>query len=145
MDVAAYRIDERSRQTVYMLAGALAAVAIFGAVPALRHVNFAQAADWVQILWLLTAAHIVFVLWLISLPDRGTLWIGMLWCAGAAALYGGGMALVLGAGPGKLPPLDLASVRNTAGGWCAANILLLGTLCYIFGRTSANWQRTRRR
>jgi len=55
-------------------------VAIFGAVPAMNDLNFALAPGWVQVVLLLTAAHLIYVLWLISIPDWSTLWLV---CSGA--------------------------------------------------------------
>lgn len=141
MAATAARPDEKRLQRVYLLAGAVAGLALFGAAPAVRFLNFAQAPSWAQVVLMLTAAHLIYALWLISLPDSSTLWMGMLWCALGATLYGSGMALALALQTGKPSLLDLSTVRHTAGGWCAVNVLLLGTLSYLFGRASMAWRK----
>jgi hypothetical protein len=126
---------------VYLLAGGLAGVALLGMSPALAHLHAAVPPGWAQIILALTALQLVYVFWLLSMPDWSTEWIGMALCAGCAALYAGSMALVLTTPATKPIMLGLGTVRNTAGGWCALNVLLLGLLCYGFGKISARWRR----
>ena len=137
-----YAPDSERLQRVYLLAGALAGVTAFSLSPALqRMTNLPQAAGWVQVVALLAFVQIIYAVWLVTVPDWSTTWIGMLVCAGCAAVYGAGMGIVLTTASGRNVALGLTDVRNTAGGWCAVQILLLGFLAYGFGRASNHWQR----
>lgn len=137
-----YRADASSRSTAYALAAIIVVVAILGVVPAARAAQVAPDPAWKHVVWALTALEMLYALWLASLPDWSTAWLGMIFTAGIAALYGAGLALVVSTPFTQPLVLGLTAVRNTAGGWCAANVLLWGILCYALGRFATGWKRS---
>lgn len=140
-----YRPEAARLRTVYFLAAALAAVAFFTALPALRHLNLSEAPNWARAMLLLAGLQIFYAAWMASLPDWSTVWFGMLTSAVAAALYGVVLAAieVTSAAPGEELILGvIAEQRRTAGGWCAVAMLLSILVSYLCGRTSGRWQRS---
>jgi hypothetical protein len=137
-----YQADPGKVQTVYMLAAALAALTIFAAVPALKHLNFTDAPGWARAVLILSALQLVYVVWMVSLPDWSTVYIGMIVFAMVSAAYGVAWALVAFTPEARpINFLDLDSVRRSAAGWCLV-VLLLGALCtYACGRFSGRWRR----
>ncbi|MBI1903528.1 MAG: hypothetical protein HYS13_20690 [Planctomycetia bacterium] len=137
-----YEADAGKVQTVYMLAAALAALTVFAAAPALRHMNLSDAPGWARAVLILSALQLVYVVWMVSLPDWSTVYIGMIVFAIVSAAYGVAWALVAFT-PTSRPInfLDLDEVRRSAAGWCLV-VLLLGALCtYACGRFSGRWRR----
>lgn len=137
------RPDAGKLQTVYMLSLGLIALALFGAAPAIRDLNVITAPGWVWVVMLTAALQIVYVAWMLSLPDWSTVWIGMIVYAAAAAVYGLGWAL-LGLTPAdnEINLLGLDGLdRGQAAGWCAAIALLTLLMTYACGRVSSRWRR----
>jgi hypothetical protein len=126
---------------VYLLGAGLAAVVVFSVVPALKHLNLAVAPDWARLALLVAGLQLVYVAWMVTLPDWSTVWIGMLVFAAVAALYGMGMALALATPADRPIILGLTDVRQSAAGWCAAVVLLSSLMTFFCGRISSRWRR----
>ncbi len=137
-----YRADAKQVEMVYWLAAILLFSVVFGAAPALRHWQLAEAPAWARIVLLVAAAQLVYIAWLVLLPDWSTVWVGMVLFALVGAGYGASMALVGSMPPGKLPPLGLASAGSSAAAWCGANVVVTGLLSFACGRLASKWRRT---
>jgi hypothetical protein len=114
---------------------------VFGAAPALRHWQLAAAPAWARIVLLVAAAQLVYIAWLVLLPDWSTVWVGMVLFALVGAGYAAAMAMV-GSVPQSMPPLlGLAGGGASAAAWCGANVVVMGLLSFACGRLATQWQR----
>jgi hypothetical protein len=136
-----YRPDRDTLHTVHWLAVALVLVTAFSAVPVVQHWNLSIAPVWAQVIWLLVVCQLVYIAWLVSLPDWTTTWMGVLVFTPVAAIYGGAIAIVLSTPMGKTLVLDLADVRDMAAGWSAANMMLMALMSFACGRVGSKWHR----
>ncbi len=136
-----YRAGARQVETVYWLAAILLFSVVFGAAPALRHWQLAEAPAWAQVMLLVAAAQLAYTAWLVLLPDWSTLWVGTIVFALVAAGYGTAMALVGSMPPGRLSALGLAGAGSSAAGWCGANLVVMGLLSFACGRLATKWRR----
>lgn len=136
-----YRPDRDSLHTVHWLAIVLALVTAFSAMPVVQHWNLAVAPVWAQVVWLLVVCQLVYIAWLVSLPDWSTAWMGVLVFTPIAAIYCGVMAIALATPLGKTLVLDLADVRDLAAGWSAANMMLMALMSFACGRVGSRWHR----
>jgi len=135
------RLDRHWIQTVYWLAFALAAVTLFSAAPAMRHLNLLAAPTWARVMLLVATLQFAYIIWMVLVPDWSTVWIGMIVFAVVAAMYG---MMVLAAwltAAGNPLPFELAGSRATVAGWSAAVTLMNGLMIYVCGRISAAWRR----
>ena len=142
-----YQADPGKVQTTYMLAMALGALTLLCAAPALRHPNLVEAPNWARVVLVASALQLVFICWMVSLPDWSTVWICMVVFAFVAALYGVAWAVITFT-PDYMPVnfLDLdeppdAPVRNRAGPWCFVMLMLATLLTYACGRFSGRWRK----
>ncbi len=137
-----YQADAGKIQTVHLLAAALVALTLFAAAPALKHLNLVTAPGWARVVIIMSAVQLLYVGWLVSLPDWSTVWIGMVVFAVVAAVYGMGWAAVtFSPVEREVTFLDLEDVRDQASGWCMAVLLLTTLLTYACGRVSGRWRR----
>ncbi|HEX3868804.1 MAG TPA: hypothetical protein VHV77_00065 [Pirellulales bacterium] len=139
--VESLAISPRQMQLVYALGAALMTVALLCATPAVLQVRKTSLPAWAVVAALLSIVQGLAAVWIMSLADRSTLWIGMLLCVATATVYGAGLGAVLMAPGGRPMLLDLESVRYTAGGWCAAIGFIQAALGYALGQASASWRR----
>ena len=138
----AYEPAATDVQTVWLLAAALALVTLFSAAPALSNLNLAEAPGWARLMLLLAALQLIYIAWMVTLPDWSTVWIGMLVFALSASIYAVGMSLVLASRMDAPLPLGMNAVRQSAAAWCGVVVLLAGTMAFFCGRISAKWRRT---
>ncbi len=131
--------------TTYVLAGMTAGAGLFSLGPAIHNLAIWSAPQWAQIVIGVALVQLVYAIWLVTIPDWMTLRLGMLLNSLIAALFAGGLMIVLGERSSPTLPLDLGEVRNTAGGWCAAQITVSGVLSYAYNRSSGMWRRSWRR
>lgn len=127
--------------TVYQLAVGLAVVVIASAVPAMGYLNLITAPGWARGVFLVAALQLAYVLWMVTLPDWSTVWVGMWLFAIVAALYAMVWMIVVYTAPGKPIMLSLDEIRQQAAGWCAIMVLLMSLMSYICGRVSADWRK----
>jgi hypothetical protein len=137
----ALKASKGKAQTVYMLGVGLALVVLASALPALGHLNIVQAPGWARGVFLLAALQLVYVAWMMALPDWSTVWVGMWLFAVVAALYAMILMIVVYTAPGKPMMLSLDDVRQTAKGWSAIMVLLMGLMSYVCGRVSMSWRK----
>jgi hypothetical protein len=142
-----YQADPGKVQTTYMLALALGALTLLCAAPALRHPNLFEAPNWARVVLIVSAVQLVFVCWMVSLPDWSTVWICMVIFAIVAAIYGMAWAVITFT-PDYMPVnlLDLDEppddpVRGRAGPWCFVVLMLATLLTYACGRFSGRWRK----
>lgn len=142
-----YQADPGKVQTTYMLALALGALTLLCAAPALRHPNLIEAPNWARVVLVASALQLIFICWMVSLPDWSTVWICMVVFAFVAALYGVAWAVITFT-PDYMPVnfLDLDEppdnpVRTRAGPWCFVMLMLATLLTYACGRFSGRWRK----
>ena len=138
-----YRPDRGKVQTVQLLAVGLALAALFAAAPAVRYWNLAAAPDWARLVLAMSAMQLIYIVWMVSIPDWSTVWVGMLVFALVATVYGAGLAVFMYT-PADAPlVLELGeAARYSAAGWCAAVVLLTTMMTFVCGRVSATWRRS---
>jgi len=136
---AGYRADRNKVTSVRWLAVYLLMTAVLGALPAVRHLDLDGAPWWKIIALLIAVAQIIYIGWMVSLPDWSTVWVLMLVFAVSAALYGCAFALALGSKPAASTLLNLYPLRQLAIPWCGAMVLLTFLGAYLCGRLSSRW------
>jgi hypothetical protein len=146
--------DAARTLAAYQLAGALAAAALFGVVPAVWDVvEFLRTADslfvarWALLVFFLGVVQLAYAVYLFQLPDWTSVWVVTLFSLALAAVYAAVLGLVL------LSPPDGFLVGNSglqladklAGGkaalWCLCMISLSTILAFFAGRLGASWHR----
>lgn len=125
-----------------LLAVAVAAVGLFGGAPAAPYLLAGGMPAWAQISLVLASVTVLYALWLATLPDWSTAWIGMIWFAFVATLYATAMAVLWATPTDREAVLELSAVRRSATGWCLASLLLTGLLAYVCGALSTTWRRS---
>jgi hypothetical protein len=142
-----YQADAGKVQTSYMLAMALGALTLLCASPALRYANLLEAPNWARVVLIASAVQLIFICWMVSLPDWSTVWICMVVFAFVAALYGVAWAVITFT-PEHMAVdfLDLDDnadehFRRLAGAWCFVILVLASLLTYACGRFSGRWRK----
>jgi hypothetical protein len=138
-----YESGPQEVRNARLLAVFLAATVVFSLIPlAWRgHWNLATAPGWARAVLLLAAMQAVYIVWLVNMPDWGTLWFVMLVFAGSTMAYAMTMAMAM-AWPVERPMLlGMQDVRYTAGKWCGAMVLVQMLATYLCGRISTLWHR----
>jgi hypothetical protein len=128
-------------RAAYVLSIVTGALAMLGAWPALVALGHPPAAGWVWIVLLLAAVEVTYAIWLASLPDWSTLWIGMVLCAGLAAIQALALGLVMATPAMRSLPIGLDEVRTSLGSWSACLLALHAGLAYAAGWISTRWRR----
>ena len=136
----AYRPDDSQLQVLYFLAGADVARGLVVGLAGPDAFPRQHASGWVAAVLLMSAADLVYIVWLLSLTDWSTLRVGMMLCAASAAAYACGLAMVEGTPDAEPIALGLSDVRSSAGLWCALQMGLLSGMCYGFGRQASLWR-----
>ena len=142
---AVYQPDAGRIQTVRFLAMWLAAAVLFSALPALlqpHHLNVVAAPGWVRLVLMAAGLQAVYIVWTVTAPDWGSLWVSMIVFAAVSAGYGFATAVALATAPDQ--PLLLGmndDVRRAAKLWCPAVMAVMALATYFCGRTSVRWRR----
>jgi hypothetical protein len=137
-----YLPDHGKVTSVRWLALALAAIAVIGAMPARDYYRFAGAPAWAQVILLISALQLLYILWMASLPDWSTVWVTMIVFAVTSALYGFALAVTLLTPVGRGLPLSLDQVHRIAPAWCGAMVLFTFLGAFLCGRYSFKWYKT---
>jgi hypothetical protein len=143
--VVGYRPDRGKVTTVYGLATALAAVALFGAAPAVVRMyddGPLDAPRWAQVALLIAGLQLAYVAWMASTPDWSTVWVAMWVFALVASFYALIMGVAVFTPRSRVIILEMADERDRAAGWCAAVVLLTFLATYMCGRVAFRWQKT---
>jgi hypothetical protein len=144
--------DPAKRATVYYLALLTSAVAICGAVPAVKelidHFRAFESTgieNWAHILLLLAAIQLAYAAYSALVPDWGTLWVLAIFSVLVAAFYASGLAVFMFARSENLllATLDLADEQFHGQGtrWCFLMLCLTLLLTYFYGRVSTRWHK----
>lgn len=143
-----YRVEKSRRETVYLLAAGIAALACFSLAPAVAHWRLASAPGWAQAIVLVAFLQFAYAVWLAISPDWSSVWVAMFALAGVAALYATALAISLHAKPNEETILDLAELLRTQNSkptlWCGAVVLLTSLLAYLCGLVSHRWHKAYR-
>jgi len=140
--VQGYRADRLHAQTVYWLAVGLALLALFQLIPAVMHGSPAAAPSWAALVWLIVIAQLGYAAWMACTPDWSTVWVCMIMTAVVATIYALAMALVLVTPTTSVVWFDLDEVRDSAGLWCGAVVLLVFLMAYACSRVGYAWRKS---
>jgi len=86
--------------------------------------------------------QMIYVMWMVSLPDWSTVWVLMLIYGAVSAAYGFVLAVSLMTPREEELMLGLEAVRRLTPLWCAAMLLLSFLAAFLCGRTSSRWHRS---
>ncbi|MCE9554435.1 MAG: hypothetical protein K8T91_13790 [Planctomycetes bacterium] len=148
--VQGYRPDHDTLLSVYRLGLTLSIITLFQILPALWHALYPSAPyftlsgapAWAQIVLMLCLLQVVYIVWMVSLPDWCTVWILMLIYGAVSAVYGFAFAASLLTPRTEEMLLGLDIVRRPTPWWCAGMVLLTFLAAFLCGRTSSRWHRT---
>jgi hypothetical protein len=140
-DDVLYQPDRYKIITLRWLAALLCCIALLSASPAVPYYSLAGAPSWAILVLVIAALQIIYIAWMVTLPDWSSVRVLMLVFAFSAAVYGCALAMVLVAEPTPDMPLHLYSVHRLAMPWCAAMVLLAFLGSYLCGRFSHGWYR----
>jgi hypothetical protein len=152
--ISPYCVHRERRQ---LLSLALALLALVSVVPvalvlgqpatdAARNLLGAQPLDtWALLILLAFLLHLVYMLYLLQVPDWSATWVVSLFLLAVSTAYAAllGIRLLASAGNDVLGWLDLERnpfSRSQEILWCLLMTLLTGTLSYIMGRTAQRWR-----
>lgn len=128
--------------TIYLLAVALLATVIVSLVPAAPHYNFLQAPLWARVVFCVGIVQLIYVIWMVALPDWSTVWVGMVLFALGASGYAMFWMIAAFSAPGQEMVMGLNEFpKHQVAGWCACMVLLMGLMSYLCGRFSSRWRR----
>lgn len=139
--------------TAYWFGAALIFAAVVGVCPAalefadhVRHLETsAGVSRWAYLLLLLAAMQIAYAVYVMQLPDWGTVWVATGFTLLVAAAYATllGFLLLSSDVSQSVGFLQLADgLRQKAVSWCFLMLSLSCLLTYIGGRAGAGWYRT---
>ncbi len=135
-----YQPDPGKVQSARLLALAMAATCVVGAVPGAIYLARGELPAWTVVVLGVAALQLLYLVWMASLPDWSTVWVGMLVFAASGAFYGAVSAWLLFAPPGKPLAFDLETIRRQALGWSVANLTLCTLVTYAAGRLAGSWR-----
>ncbi len=138
----AYAADQGHLATVKWLAVVLSLAVVFSMAPALTYLNLAAAPGWARSVLLLGVLQLFFIAWVVNGPDWASVWVLMLVFAGVSTLYGMATAMALATPLDKPMLLGMGQVRDSAGRWCGAVLMVMSLATYLCGRTAARWRRS---
>lgn len=128
-------------RAAYIVSSVAGALAFLGACPALLALRHPPVAGWVWLVLLLTLIEIAYALWLASLPDWSTLWVGMALGAAVAVLYALVLVAAMATPESRSLPIGLDDVRSSLGGWAVLLLVSHSALAYVAGWISSRWRR----
>ncbi len=148
--VHGYQAEPSRRWTVYQLAAAMILASLFSTIPAvldiiehLRSVDSVGVARWAYLLLLVAMVQSAYTIYMVQLPDWGTVWVVSLATLILAFLYAMLVAVLIMGQPQsqivQLLGLEDQMHGNRAAGWCAIMLSLTCLLAYAAGRTSVRW------
>ncbi len=122
---------------VYLLAMAVAGVSLLAAAPALPHINLMSAPVWAIIALVGLLLHVLYVAWVVSLPDWSTVWIGgcLLAATSVAYLIGSAIAAM------SFSWFGVEANRGTALSWGIIIAVLFGGVAFACFRSGTSWRR----
>jgi hypothetical protein len=127
------------RQT-HQIAFALVLLCTVELLPSLWHLNLSTAPDWSRAVLLGSLWQLAFVVWMATIPDRGSVWVLMLVFAVAATVYGAIASIALLTADEIDLPLGLASARWPAFWWSSLMAVLCAAAAFYCGHTAQRWR-----
>jgi hypothetical protein len=137
----ALKATQGRARTVYMLGLVLGLIVLASLFPALSHLNIVKAPGWARGIFLIAALQLVYIAWMMALPDWSTVWVGMWLFALVAAIYAMVLVIVVLTADGMPMMLSLDEVRQPAKSWAAIMVLMMGLMSYVCGRVSMSWRK----
>lgn len=145
-----YRPDRHKLTSVYWLGLTLSIITLVEILPAFwqallpsaPYATLSGAPAWAQVVLVLCLLQVVYIVWMVSLPDWSTVWILMLVYGALSAAYGFAFAVSLLTPRDQEMMLGLDAVRRLTPWWSAAMVLLTFLAAFLCGRTSSRWHRT---
>ena len=138
----AYTPDEGHLATIKLLGVVLALAVVFSMLPAVKYLNLQTAPGWARVVLLVGVLQLFFIAWVLNGPDWASVWVLMLVFAVVSALYGMATAVAVATPLDKPMLLGMGEVRDTAGRWCGAVLMVMSLATYLCGRTAARWRRS---
>ena len=137
-----YEPDPGKVQSSRMLALAMALTAAVGAAPGLWALGGEHLPAWAVAALAVAAVQVLYLLWMLALPDWSTVWVGMVVFALTGASYGA-VAAWLAFVPEERGEnlLELLPLRRQALGWSVAEMTLCVLVTYAAGRLAAGWRK----
>ncbi len=143
----------RESQDVTWIAAALSVIGLLSVVPIVvaHWETVAQQVSpvrerWALAILLLAILHVVYVLYLVQLPDWSCVWVVSLFLLLVTTLYATvlGVRLLAPAGNRIMVLLELDGNQFSSkqeAGWCFLMILVTGVTSYLAGRVGTQWYR----
>lgn len=139
---AGFLADRSKMHGARWLAGCQIALALFSAGPAFFYLSFSSSPAWAVVLLLAAVLQIAYAIWMALVADWSTVWVTMAVWAVTAAAFGLFWTVIAFTAAGEpIELLDIDPVRQKAGGWCLAMLILSGVMTGICGRTAARWRK----
>jgi len=136
----AYQASPARVQSLRGLAAALGALAVYGAAPAVMHLDLA-APVWVWGVLCVAAVQVLLLLWAAATPDFASLRVLMLVFVLVAVGYGAITVLALNASPERPLAWGLDPVRRWVPRWCASVLLFNALGAYLCAYAAHKWRR----
>jgi hypothetical protein len=144
-----YLPDRQKRAAAYWLGLTLLGVTLVEMIPAMIHsvrtefpfLTLSGAPTWAQAVLALCLLQLVYILWMVTLPDWSTVWTMMLVYGAVSGVYGFGLAISLLTPRDQELMLQLEAVRRLTPLWCGAMVLLAFLAAFLCGRAGARWHR----
>lgn len=145
--------DRAKVLNVYQLAAAVIAMALFSIAPAAwdivdywRVPESQFVARWALVLLFLGAVQVAYAVYVIQLPDWGTVWVVTLVSLGLATLYAMVLGLTLISSESS-PIVRFLQLEDKIAGskaalWCLCMTSVAVLLAFFAGRLSVRWHRT---
>jgi hypothetical protein len=150
MPVVGVRHKPDRIRSVYLLAIALAALAVFGVVPGVMEwLDYMQSegeqplARWIWFTLTISTMQLAYAVYLIQLPDWSSVWSTAIAALVSAMLYAMLYAVTLlgDANSELLTWLEIHSTQTSrASGWCFVMLSITGIFAYFCGRAGAAWR-----
>ena len=136
------RLSADQWRQAHRIACALALLCAVQLLPSLRHLNLSTAPDWSRAVLLGSLWELAFVVWMATIPDRGSIWVLMLVFAVAATTYGAIASIALLTADDLDLPLGLASARWPAFWWSSVMAMLCTVAAFYCGHTAQHWRKS---
>jgi hypothetical protein len=135
------RLTADQRSQAYQIALALAILCLLELLPSLWRPNLSTAPDWSRAVLLGSIGQLAFVVWMATIPDRGSIWVLMLVFAVAATSYAAVASILLLTPDTFDLPLGLTEARWPAFWWSSLMALLCAAAAFYCGHTAQRWRK----
>jgi hypothetical protein len=140
-DSSAGILSSTLHRKIYRIAFLLSALCLLAVLPALGHMRVSTVLDWSHVVLLGSLWQWAFIGWMVTVPDRGSLWVLMLVFVTAATSYGVVAGIALAMADEYDLPLGLASARWPAFWWSSLMLLVFAAAAFYCGHTAQRWRK----